>query len=94
MTTAALGARLHRLDNRGSPCSLGLIRARHVLAKLRIGDLLEVVTRDRFAPYEVPLWVEKHGLRLHSLTRRGFWVFASTTFTIEKTVEVTPPRVG
>jgi len=84
---------VHRLDNRGTPCSLGLLRVRKVLAELAIGDDLEVVTRDRFAPYEVPLWVEKNGLQLDSFKRSGFWIFSSTTFRIKKTVEVAAPRV-
>lgn len=83
----------HRLDNRGTPCSLGLIRVRQKLAGLSIGDDLEVVTRDRFAPYEVPLWVEKQGLELTSLRTAGFWIFSTTTFLIKKTVDVSAPRV-
>lgn len=83
----------HRLDNRGKPCSLGLVRVRQRLAELEIGDDLEVLTRDRFAPFEVPLWVEKHGLELTSIHTAGLWIFATTTFLIKKTVEVSAPRV-
>lgn len=87
------GVCLHRLDNRGTPCSLGLLRVKQRLAELALGDALEVVTRDRFAPYEVPLWVERNGLELVSLQRGGLWIFATTTFVIRKTVEVKAPRV-
>lgn len=90
---SARGVSPHRLDNRGTPCSLGLIRVKQRLAELALGDALEVVTRDRFAPYEVPLWVENNGLELISLKRSGLWIFATTTFVIRKTVEVTAPRV-
>lgn len=83
---------LHRLDNRSTPCSLGLLRVKQRLAEIPLGDVLEVTTRDRFAPYEVPAWVEREGLALDSLTKRGFWLFSTTTFRIRKTVEVKPPK--
>jgi TusA-related sulfurtransferase len=83
---------VHKLDNRGSSCSLGLLRVKQRLAEMPLGDVLEVVTRDRFAPYEVPAWVERQGLELVSLVRSGVWLFSTTTFTIRKTVAVLPPR--
>lgn len=83
---------VHKLDNRGSPCSLGLLRVKQRLAEMPLGDVLEVATRDRFAPYEVPAWVERQGLELVALWRSGFWLFSTTTFTIRKTVAVLPPR--
>lgn len=92
-TAARTGGQLHRLDNRGSPCSLGLIRVKQRLSEIDLGDSLEVKTRDRFAAYEVPVWVERNGLELTSLTRGGLWLFATITFRIRKTVEVRPPRV-
>ncbi len=90
--TAPAGGALHRLDNRGTSCAIGLVRIHERLAEMPLGDILEVVTRDRFAPYEVPVWVERHGLELAAQERRGFWLFASTTFRIRKTAEVPPPR--
>jgi len=92
-SAAPPSGRLYRLDNRGSPCSLGLVRTRERLSELKLGDSLEVLTRDRYAPFEVPIWVERNGLELTSLTRRGLWLLATTTFVIKKTVEVRPPRV-
>jgi len=83
---------VHKLDNRATPCSLGLLRVKERLSEIPLGDSLEVVTRDRFAPYEVPAWVERQGLELASLTRSGFWLFASTVFVIRKTVAVKAPR--
>ncbi len=93
-TAAPVGAAstLHKLDNRATPCSLGLLRVKERLSEIPLGDTLEVVTRDRFAPYEVPAWVEREGLELTSLTRNGFWLFASTVFVIHKTVAVKAPR--
>jgi len=82
---------VHKLDNRATPCSLGLLRVMERLSEIPLGDSLEVVTRDRFAPYEVPAWVERQGLELESLTRSGFWLFASTVFVIRKTVAVRAP---
>lgn len=89
---AGAAGTVHKLDNRGSPCSLGLLRVKQRLADMPLGDVLEVVTRDRFAPYEVPAWVDRQGLQLVSLVRSGFWLFATTTFRIRKTVLVLPPR--
>lgn len=80
-----------RLDNRSTPCALGLLKVRERLAELPLGATLEVVTRDRFAPFEVPAWVERAGLELTSLERRGFWLFSSTVFRIRKTAPVTAP---
>ncbi len=88
----ASGASVYRLDNRGSSCALGLLRVKQRLAELPMGAVLEVVTRDRFAPYEVPAWVEREGLELAALARSGFWLFSTTTFRIRKTVEVRAPR--
>lgn len=83
---------VHRLDNRSTPCSLGLLRVQQLLAGLPLGDMVEVVTRDRFAPYEVPAWVDRHGLELVAFERRGFWLFSTTTFRIRKTAVVRAPR--
>ncbi len=84
----------HRLDNRGSSCALGLIRIQEELSRIPLGDSLEVTTRDRFAPFEVPAWVERHGLELTSVQRSGFWLFSATTFLIRKTSAVPAPRRG
>ncbi len=87
----ATGGVLERLDNRATPCALGLLKVQERLATMPLGATLEVVTRDRFAPYEVPAWVERAGLELTALERRGFWVFGSTLFRIKKTAEVRAP---
>lgn len=84
--------RVERLDNRSTPCALGLLRVRDRIAELPLGTTLEVVTRDRFARFEVPMWVERAGLELVSLEQRGFWLFASTVFRIRKTSELSPRR--
>lgn len=91
-TDAAVGGMFERLDNRSTPCSLGLLRVKERLAAMPLGATLEVVTRDKFAPYEVPMWVEREGLELTSMKRSGFWLFSSTLFRIRKTVAVKAPR--
>lgn len=84
---------VHHLDNRGTSCALGLVRVKQRLSEIPLGDMLEMVTRDRFAPYEVPAWVEREGLELESMRRSGWWLLSSTTFRIRKTTEVAAPRV-
>ena len=91
-SSAAVGGMFERLDNRSTPCSLGLLRVKERLAAMPLGATLEVVTRDKFAPYEVPVWVEREGLELTGMKRSGFWLFGSTVFRIHKTVAVKAPR--
>lgn len=61
------------LDNRRVPCATGLIRARRRMAELVTGDVLEVHSRDRFAPFELPLWAERDGHEVLSVHRDGRW---------------------
>ncbi|MFA5593850.1 MAG: sulfurtransferase TusA family protein [Trueperaceae bacterium] len=84
---------VHLLDNRNVTCSMGLVRVRQKLSEVPVGDLLEVRTRDRFAPYEVPAWVERVGLEMAYQRRKGFWLFATYVFCIRKVTSVAPPRV-
>lgn len=84
---------VHLLDNRNVSCSLGLVRVRQKLAEVPMGDLLEVRTRDRYAPYEVPAWVERVGLEMTFQKRKGFWLFATYVFCIRKVTAVEAPRV-
>ena len=91
--SAAAGGSLHRIDNRKMPCALGLLHVQRVMAGIPLGDVVEVVTRDRFAPYEVPAWVDRLGLELVASERSGFWLFSKATFRIRKTVEVAAPRL-
>ncbi len=82
-----------RLDNRGTNCALGLLRVKQRMAELPLGTLLEVVTRDRFSPYEVPAWAEREGLELEYSKRTGAWLFTSFIFGIRKTARVSAPKV-
>lgn len=70
------------LDNRRTPCAVGLIRANAVIEELPRGDVLEIYTRDRFASVEIPLWARRAG---HSEpTRRvaGTWPFRFQVFSV------------
>ncbi len=74
---------LHRLDNRKTPCALGLIRAKEVMESLPSGTVLELLSRDIYAPYEVPAWASKYGYRLLGHERRGL-IFRYHRFLVEK----------
>lgn len=87
------GGAVHRLDNRGLACALGLVKVKQVLAQIPLGDTVEVRTRDKFAPYEVPAWVEREGLELAHERRAGFWIFSTYEFAIRKNKEVSAPKL-
>lgn len=62
------------LDNRGVPCATGLLRVRDTIAQLDDGQLLDVRSRDRFAPVEIPLWAERAGHEVISITSSRRWL--------------------
>lgn len=61
------------LDNRSTPCAVGLIRAARLMKALGPGDILEILSRDRFAPMEVPLWAETEGHSVEVQEQVGTW---------------------
>jgi tRNA 2-thiouridine synthesizing protein A len=61
------------LDNRRTPCAVGLIKADNLMQELEPGTQLEIWSRDVFAPMEVKLWAEKSGYELESHVRAGVW---------------------
>lgn len=73
-----------RLDNRGTPCAVGLIRTDEVMKDLPPGSILELLSRDHFAPMEVELWAERDGHRLLSTARAGIWPFRYYRFLLKK----------
>jgi putative copper resistance protein D len=75
---------LHRLDNRGTPCALGLIRATEVMEALPSGAVLELLSKDVYAPYEVPAWAGKYGYRILKQERRGIFPFRYYRFLVGK----------
>lgn len=76
--------RIHRLDNRRTPFALGLIRAQTEMAALAPGAVLEILSKDRFAPYEVPAWADKEGHVVLSTARVGWWVLGYYRFLVQK----------
>lgn len=71
------------LDNRRIPCAIGLIRVADAIAGVPNGGVLEVHTRDRFAPVEIPLWATRAGHAMGEVRRAGtwpsrYWVFRIT----------------
>lgn len=75
---------LHRLDNRKTPCALGLFRAKEVMDTLPSGVVLELLSRDIYAPYEVPAWATKYGYRLLKHEKHGLFPFRYHRFLLEK----------
>lgn len=78
------GARV-LLDNRQVPCAAGLIKAARTMAGLPPGTTLEIWSRDRFAPMEIPLWAETAGHEVRALGMQGQWPSRHYVFEVRKT---------
>jgi len=76
------------LDNRGTPCAVGLIKAARLMADLAPGTVLEIWSRDRFAPMEVRLWAEKNRHVVEQLPDGGKWPLRYFVFLVTKAAEV------
>ncbi len=61
------------LDNRATPCAVGLIRAARAVRAMEPGSVLEIWTRDRVAPVEIPVWVEREGHEIVRQEQAGRW---------------------
>ena len=72
------------LDNRSAPCAIGLIRAARLMADLPAGSVLDIWSRDRFAPMEVPLWAERDGYAAERLADIGRWPRKHMVFRVAK----------
>ena len=72
------------LDNRRTPCAIGLIKAARAMHDLPPGTILEIWSRDRFAPMEIPIWAERDGHRILSQRRAGCWPRGHFIFTVQK----------
>ncbi|MBX3104456.1 MAG: sulfurtransferase TusA family protein [Cryobacterium sp.] len=70
------------LDNRQTPCAVGLIRADEAAATLKPGTPLQILTRDRFAQVEIPLWAERAGHSKPTISRAGFWPLRHFVFSL------------
>lgn len=76
------------LDNRSAPCAVGLIRAARLMRALPPGSMLEIWSRDRFAPMEVPLWAERDGYRVERQPDGGRWPLKHFVFIVTKPAAV------
>lgn len=72
------------LDNRRTPCAVGLIKAARTIAELPAGAVLEIWSRDRFAPMEIPIWAEADGHSVTSLGMQGAWPNRHYVFEVRK----------
>lgn len=72
------------LDNRKTPCAVGLIKAARLMATLEAGTVLEIWSRDRFAPFEIPIWAEADGHTVSDLGKRGSWPGQYMVFEVTK----------
>lgn len=82
------------LDNRRTPCAVGLIRAARVIRALPPGALLEIWTRDRVAPVEIPVWVERDGHEVLRQERQGSWPGRYWVFEVRRGGGTAPARGG
>ena len=72
------------LDNRKTPCAVGLIKAARLMATLEPGTVLEIWSRDRFAPFEIPIWAEADGHAVRDLGKGGSWPGQYMVFEVTK----------
>jgi TusA-related sulfurtransferase len=72
------------LDNRATPCAVGLIRAAERMASMPPGSTLEIWSRDHFAPMEIPLWAAHDGYDVLTHRRAGRWPRRFHTFLVRR----------
>ncbi len=61
------------LDNRSVQCAVGIIKFARLLQGLPEGTLVEVWSRDRFAPYEIPIRANNDGHTVLEQEQTGNW---------------------
>lgn len=81
------------LDNRRTPCAIGLIRAARRMEELPVGTVMEIWTRDRFAPMEITLWAERDGHEVRDLGRRGPPLRRHMVFEVRRVAAMPPAAV-
>lgn len=72
------------LDNRRAPCAIGLIKAAKLMAALPPGAVLEIWSKDRFAPIEVTVWAERERYGIDRLPDLGRWPGKYFVFRVTK----------
>ncbi len=68
-----LGEGVVFLDNRSVRCAIGIIKVARLLHGSPAGTLVEVWSRDRFAPYEIPIRVTNDGHTVLEQEQVGSW---------------------
>ncbi|MGH8829244.1 MAG: sulfurtransferase TusA family protein [Jiangellaceae bacterium] len=86
VTGVGLGSPGTLLDIRHTPRAIGLIRAATRMRELSPGALLEIWSRDHFAPMEIPLWAERDGYKVVIRSRAGAWPRRYHVFVITKPI--------
>lgn len=81
----------HLLDNRSAPCAVGLIKAARMMRELLPGDELEIWSRDRFAPMEIPLFAQRDGYLVEQCPNGGRWPVKHFVFVVTKPGDMTVP---
>jgi len=76
------------IDNRRTPCAIGLIRAARRVQQLEPDTRVDILSKDRFAPFEVPIWAERDGHRVIANTREGMWPGRYWRFEIEVQAQI------
>ncbi len=72
------------LDNRATQCAVGLIKAARTMQELPDGAELEIWSRDRFSPMEIPIFAEREGYAVQQLPSRGRWPGRYFVFVVAK----------
>lgn len=72
------------LDNRNAPCAVGLIKAARLMRELPTGSELEIWSRDRFAPMEIPIFAQRDGYRVEQRADGGRWPMKYFVFIVSK----------
>lgn len=75
------------LDNRRTPCAVGLIKAAQTMATLPVGTIMEIWSKDRYAPIEIPTWAQRDGHEVSELGRGGIWPYRYFKFEVRKVTE-------
>lgn len=78
------------LDNRRTPCAVGLIKAARTMAELPDGAVLEIWSKDRFAPMEIPIWARADGHAVTELGMQGAWPNRHYVFEVTKGAAAVP----
>jgi TusA-related sulfurtransferase len=59
------------LDARGLKCPMPILRARSTIKKIRVNQVLEILTTDPGSKNDIPIWAQATGQELISFEERG-----------------------